>query len=75
MGNGITKGIAYINRGFKYQIHATDRKHDRFGTVVVNSKLEDFDSEVTIYDSGIVVIESPHRRMEFNLKDGRLKCE
>ncbi len=69
------KGIAYINREFKYKIHATDRTHKALGTVVVDADVEEFNSRVTIYNGGTVVIESPFRRVVYNLKDGALKCE
>jgi len=69
------RGIAYINRGFRYQIHATDREHESMGIVVVDANFEDYNSKVTIFDSGIVVIESPQRRIKYNFKDGRLSCE
>jgi len=69
------KGIAYVNREFKYQIHATDRTDKQFGTIVVDTNIEDFNSRVTVFDTGVVVIKSPTRHLEFNLKDGLLKCE
>lgn len=69
------KGIAYVNRGFRYQIHATDRKDDRYGVIVVDANVEEFDARVTIFDSGKVVIRSPHRSVEFDMKNGTLNCE
>jgi len=68
------KGIAYVNRGFRYQIHAIDRKHDSFGVIVVDADIEEFDSKVTLFDSGTLVIESPHRKIKYNLKNGTLTC-
>ena len=69
------KGIAFINKNFRYQIHATDRVSEEFGTVVVNADIEEFDAKVTIYNSGVVLLESPQRIIKFNLKDGFLSCE
>ena len=69
------KGIAYVNRGFRYQIHATDRKDSTHGVIVVDAQVDEFDAKVTIYDSGTVIIKSPDRIIEFNLDSGLLKCE
>ncbi len=69
------KGKAYINKQFSYQIHATDRLNEDHGVIVVNTKLEEYDSEITIYDSGVVSIESPQRKVIFNVKDGSMQCE
>jgi len=69
------KGIAYVNRGFRYQIHATDRINNNFGVIVVDADLEEHDARVTIYDSGMVVLKSRHRTIEFQLETGDLICE
>jgi hypothetical protein len=71
----MVKGITYINRGFRYQIHATDRKHEQFGTVVVDTKLDEFESKITVFESGTVLIESPKRRIQYNISDGVLICD
>jgi hypothetical protein len=71
----MTKGIAFINRGFRYQIHATDRRHDKFGTIIVDTKLDDLDAKITIFESGTVLIESPKRRIEYHINDGSLLCD
>ncbi len=69
------KGIAYVNHGFRYQIHATDRVHEKMGVVVVDANVEEFNTKVTIFETGVVIIDSPFRRIEYNLKDGNLICE
>ena len=69
------KGKTFINKQFSYQIHATDRYNEDHGVIVVNTKLDEFNSEVTIYDSGIVIIESPQRKISFSVRDGSMKCE
>lgn len=71
----MTKGTAFINRSFRYQIHATDRNHPEHGLVVVSVDLDDFGSKVIVYDEGTVLIESPTRRIQYNLKDGSVLCE
>ena len=71
----MVKGIVYVNRGFRYQIHATDRKDDKHGVIVVDADVEEFDAKVTIFDSGKVIIRSPCRSVEFNMKNGTLSCE
>ncbi|GEM_PF-4965315 len=71
----MTKGTAYINRGFRYQIHATDRKNPEHGLIIVNVELDDYGSKVTVFDEGMVLIESPTRKIQYNLKDGSVVCE
>jgi hypothetical protein len=68
------KGKAYINKGFGYQIHATDRVDEKFGVVVVDSHLDEFHAKITVFESGTVIIRSLQRTIEYNLKDGSLKC-
>jgi hypothetical protein len=68
------RGIAFINKGLKYQIHATDREHENFGIVAIDAQLDEFNAKITVYDSGMVVIESPRRRVQIQLKDGSLQC-
>ncbi|MBN1550177.1 hypothetical protein JW979_01860 [bacterium] len=74
-GDVMAKGIAYINREFRYQIHATNRTDPRFGLILVDANMDDFDAKITIFDSGKIIIQSPKRRVEINLKDGSMQCE
>ncbi len=43
--------------------------------IIVNVELEDFGSKVTVFDEGMVLIESPTRKIQYNLKDGSVVCE
>jgi len=69
------KGITYINRSIQYRIHATDRINKDHGIVIVDAELEEFNSRVTIFENGKVVVHSPHRTVEINLVEGDIACE
>ncbi|MBN1880335.1 hypothetical protein JW823_09525 [bacterium] len=68
------KGITYINKKIQYRIHATDRINDEHGLIIVDLDLEEFDSRITVFESGKVIIKSPDRNVEIHLAKGELRC-
>ncbi|HPQ41173.1 MAG TPA: hypothetical protein PLV45_12445 [bacterium] len=69
------KGITYINKAIQYRIHATDRVDEQNGVIIVNADLEEFDSQVIIFENGKVCVKSPHRNVEISLTEGLITCE
>lgn len=68
------KGIAYINKRIQYRIHATDRVDAVNGVIVADFDLEEFASRITVFESGMAIIKTPDRTVEFCLKTGELIC-
>ncbi len=69
------KGIAYINKIIQYRIHATDRKDENHGLIIADLDIEEFNSRITIYESGKAVVRTSGRKVEISLTKGELICE
>jgi hypothetical protein len=69
------KGIAYINKIIQYRIHATDRIDEKKGLIIADLDMDEFESRITVYESGKAVIRTSGRTIEVSLTKGELICE
>ncbi|MBI2566336.1 MAG: hypothetical protein HYV63_04805 [Candidatus Schekmanbacteria bacterium] len=74
MGLQLFDGIVEIGRFVRYTIHSTERRRAGMGALVSRTVVNALEGTVTVYDSGIVVIDSPRGRLHYDLRDGNISA-
>ena len=61
-----------ISKSCPYQIMTSDRIHAKHGLLLSKTEMPDKDSVISVYDSGIIVIQAHGKTLYFDLDTGKI---